>query len=335
MANEEKKRYTEKDIFSSGAILKEYTQTDFISVSPAPGIGKVKFSIVKQGTNGKDHADFYLGMEAFRLLCNDLNSASGYKKLAESVNEQYPNAFKFTSGTKGTKHLNIGGGQKGIRIQIQVKSGEKWDNRLVIVPYDALRSMKFRYELVMGLIPTQEGSYYRSLYDAFWASEAQRATYYGNSYDEAGDGDYNPASETSSSESSKAPTDSSKQAQPVQRTSKETNTGNNKPVEKPQEPETPKAAEPAPESKAEEYPGTAIYTVQTLGAVKRSGNTYYCPVKDTDTGNKYNLCFTAEYLANMGDKWEKFQEKAADGVAIKIRGAIVDNKMKFIEIAPK
>ena len=300
--NNEKKYLTEKEVLASGAVLKEYTQTDFLSVSPAPAIGRVKFSIVKQGTAGKDHADFYLGMEAFRLLIGDLCSAAGIKKLNESADHQYPDAFKMTSGTDGSKHLNIGGGRKGVRIQIQVKEGEKWNNRMVIVPFDALRSCKFRFELVMGLIPTQEGSYYRSLYDAFWDGEEQRAKYYRSSYDEAGDGDYRP--------------------QKQEETPKES-----KPVE------APKAESKAQEQKKEEEtPEAAVYTVQTLGAVKRSGNTFYCPVKEKKSGNKYNLCFTAQYLPNMGDKWEMFQEKAADGVSIRIRANIVNNKMQFVGI---
>lgn len=302
--NNEKKYLTEKEVLASGAVLKEYTQTDFLSVSPAPAIGRVKFSIVKQGTAGKEHSDFYLDMEAFRLLCSDLCSATGIKKLHESADHQYPDAFKMTSGTDGSKHLNIGGGKKGIRVQIQVKKGEKWDNRMVIVPFDALRSMKFRNDLVMGLIPTQEGSYYRSLYDAFWAGEEQRAKYYRSSYDESHDGDYRP------------------QEQKQEETPKES-----KPVE------TPKAEPQAQaQEQKKETPEAAVYTVQTLGAVKRSGNTYYCPVKDKASGNKYNLCFTAQYLPNMGDKWEMFQEKAADGVSIRIRANIVNNKMQFVGI---
>ncbi|MGN0414492.1 MAG: hypothetical protein ACI4FX_03260 [Agathobacter sp.] len=278
--NNEKKYLTEREVLASGAVLKEYTQTDFLTVSPAPAIGKVKFSIVKQGTAGKDHADFYLGMEAFRLLLADLCSAAGIKKLHESADHQYPDAYKLTSGTDGSKHLNLGGGRKGVRIQIQEKpKGQEGKYRMVTIPFDALRSCKFRFDLVMGLIPTQEGSYYRSLYDAFWAGEEQREKYYRSSYDESHDGAYRPQ-----------------------------------------------------EQKKEETPETAVYTVQTLGAVKRSGNTYYCPVKDKASGNKYNLCFTDQYLPNMGDKWTMFQEKAADGVSIRIRANIINNKMQFVGI---
>lgn len=325
--NEEKKYLTEREVLASGAVLKEYTQTDFIAVSPAPAIGRVKFSIVKQGTNGKDHADFYLGMEAFRLLCIDLCSTSGIKKLNESADHQYPDAYKMTSGTDGSKHLNIGGGKKGIRIQIQAKKGEKWDNRLVIVPFDSIRSMRFRFELVMGLIPTQEGSYYRSLYDAFWAGEEQRAKYYRSSYDEAGDGDYRPDQETApTGNDTPAPAAQKEQAKPVQESPKQEK-ANNKPAEETK----PVGTKPADkENKGE--PEVLIYTVQTLGPVKRSGNTYYCPVKIAGTETTYNLCFVADYLPNMGDKWEMFQEKAADGVKIRIRGQIVDGKMKFIDI---
>lgn len=93
----DKKFFTERDLLESGAILKEYTQTDFIAVCPVPAIGKVKFSIVKQGTNGKDYSSFYLGMERFRLLCEELCSESGTDKLVQSTDHPYPDAYKFAS----------------------------------------------------------------------------------------------------------------------------------------------------------------------------------------------------------------------------------------------
>lgn len=184
-SNVEKQYLTEKDLLSSGSILKEYTQEDFISVVPAPAIGRVKFSIIKQGTSGKEHNDFYMDMEKFRLLTQDLCSASGIKKLSESADHQYPDAFKFTTGTDGSKHLNIGGGRKGVRIQIQEKSGDKWNNKMVTIPHDSLRSMKFRFELVMGLVPVSH--YYMSLVDAFWEGMNQRNKFF-SSYDESQDG---------------------------------------------------------------------------------------------------------------------------------------------------
>lgn len=293
------KFFTELEVIRSGAVLKEYTQTDFITISPAPAIGKVKFSIVKQGTAGKDHVDFYLNMEAFRLLCQDLSSAAGIKRLSESSDHQYPDAFKFTSGTDGSKHLNIGGGRKGIRIQIQVKDGQKWDNRMVIVSYDALQSMAFRFRLVMGLIPATH--YYGSLVDAFWEGEEQRAKYYRNSYDEAGDGDYTPAEPTA----------------PVQ--------GQPKAETKPEAAGETKAVKPEPE--------ICTYMVQTMGPVKHDSkqDVFYCPVKTSD--GVLNLCFTPSSLPAMGDKWGMFQERAANGVKVRIKGVLYGKNLKFIALA--
>lgn len=317
------KKFTERDLLESGAILKEYTQTDFITVSPAPAIGKVQFSIVKQGTKGKDCSNFYLDTEKFRLLCQDLCSISGAKKLSENLDHPYPDVYKYIAGTEGSKHLNIGGGRKGIRIQIQEKRGGAWDNRMVTVPYNTLQSMKFRFELVMGLIPATH--YYKSLIDAYWRGAEQRDKYYRKAYNESGDGEYQPKVEpptVANPTSTKADMhlknpEPAIADEPAGKVSvKSTNTTSN-----------------AIDGTHEKKPEVLIYTVQTLGAVKRSGNTYYCPVKDTATENQYNLCFTAKYLSAMGDNWQKFQESSANGVKIRIHGAIQNKNMQFIDIA--
>lgn len=269
---------TKKEMLRNGNILKEYTQTHFLSVSPLPLMEKVLFSIVKQGTKGKDEKLFFMDLEEFRLLCTDLVEPSGQRKLKESMEHQYPDAYKYVSGKDGSRRLNLGGGEKGIRIQIQEKKENAWDSRMVVVSYKSLLSMKFYFELVMGLIPVSR--YYRQLQDVFWEEYEQR--------------------------------------------------------EKKRSRNTEAAQKDGPQSAPQETqdaPGQDLktVTVQTKGAVKKSGNTFFCPV--TDSEKEFNLCFTPEHLPAMGDKWQKFQEKAADGVKIRINASINGNRMEFVSIA--
>lgn len=278
MANEN----TKMEMIRKGNILKEYTQTHFLTVSPLPAIEKVMFSIVKQGTKGKEEFLFFMDMEDFRLLCNDLNSATGKNKLKESMEHQYPDAFTYTGGTEGSRRLNIGGGKKGIRVQLQEKKGDAWDGNMVVVSYKSLRSMKFYFEIIMGLVPVS--GYYGKLRDVFWNGYEEREKYRQNHSAEDG-------------------------TVPEQETGKQT-AGQDTPPQEQQ---------------------ASVYTVQTKGAVKKNGNTFYCPV--TDSKNDYNLCFTPESLPAMGGKWEMFQERAADGVKIRISARIKGNRMEFVGIA--
>lgn len=175
------------ETIKSGAIMQSYGSKYLVTVSPAPSICKVKWSIVELNTGGKVFSNFFMDMELMRQLCDDIESGKASKKLAADMESQYPSAYKYVTGENGCKRLNIGGGQKGIRVQIQEKKGEAWDNKMsVISPTDFLQ-MKFLFQLTMGLILTQKDSYYRNLYEEFWEGEEKRTEYFKKAYSEKED----------------------------------------------------------------------------------------------------------------------------------------------------
>lgn len=331
----DKEYMTTKKKLEDGAILKEYTQTDFLTVSPAPSIDMVKWQIVKQGTKGKDAVSFYMNTEKFRILCDELTSKEGRAKIAASIEHQYPDAYMFTTGANGSKHLNIGGGRKGIRIQI---FNPKKDGKQVVISYESVKIMAFLFQVVMGLIPVTR--YYESLADGFWKGYKDREKYF-SSYNPEEDGEYKEESEQTTDNKAAKPTAESS-TEPAQ--------------EKPAAPEKPNEAvpdkpasekansnKPAPVTPAEtkttsSAPATAEYLMMTLGPVKRQGSVFYCVAKDTATEKKYSLCFTQEHLSAMGDNWESFQEKAPNGVKIKINATLSTeqkNRMDFVSLVKK
>lgn len=162
---------TKKDMFKEGCIGEAYGRETFLKVVPAPSIDKVKFTIVKMETQGKDHVDFYLDIDEMRKFADDVASGVAGKKFAEDMKEQYPKAYQFTTGENGCKHLNIGGGQKGIRFNIKTPDGAKQ----AIVPWEVLKTICFDFKMVVGLVPVVQGTYYHSLIAAFYNGEKERA----------------------------------------------------------------------------------------------------------------------------------------------------------------
>lgn len=155
-----------------GEILKTFTQKDIISVKVAPWIHMIQWEIVKQGTGGKDGASVYLKVEQMRQLCAELESPAGQRKLAADADSPYPTAWQYATGENGSRRLSVGGGKKGVRIQVRVQKDGSWDNRLVAVTYDEVREMCFLFRLVMGLVPATR--YYKYLADAFWDAAKER-----------------------------------------------------------------------------------------------------------------------------------------------------------------
>lgn len=326
----DKEHTTTKKKLEDGAILKEYTQTDFLTVSLAPSIDKVKWEIVKQDTKGKDAVRFYMATERFRILCDELTSKEGRAKIAASIEHPYPDAYKFTTGKNGSKHLNIGGGKKGIRVQIQIQKKEgKPDNRMVVISYESIKIMAFLFNVVMGLIPTTH--YYASLADAFWKGYQDREKYF-SSYNPEEDGEYKEESEQPADNNAAKPTaESSTESTPKEAVP-------DKPVSEKANSDKPAPATPAETKTTSSTPATAEYLMMTLGPVKRQGSVFYCVAKDTATEKKYSLCFTQEHLSAMGDNWESFQEKAPNGVKIKINATLSTeqkNRMDFVSLVKK
>ena len=205
MANE-KTYETTRTKLEGGAILKEYASNDFLTVSPAPSIDSVKWQIVTKGTGGKDALNFYMKLETFRELADELTSAEGRKKIAASIDHQYPDAFKYVTGKDGNQTLAVGGGQKGIRVQIQIGKGKGkgYDRKMVVISYESIKIMAFLFKVVMGLIPTSY--YYASLADAFWKGYKDREKYFSS---------YNPEEDEYEEEHSEQPSEKTEAAKPT------------------------------------------------------------------------------------------------------------------------
>lgn len=324
MANE-KTYETTRTKLEGGAILKEYASNDFLTVSPAPSIDRVKWQIVTKGTGGKDALSFYMKLETFRELADELTSAEGRKKIAASIDHQYPDAFKYVTGKDGNQTLAVGGGQKGIRVQIQIGKGKGkgYDRKMVVISYESIKIMAFLFKVVMGLIPTSY--YYASLADAFWKGYKDREKYFSS---------YNPEEDEYEEEHSEQPSEKTEAAKPtaeVPSTPKPASKSAPKPA-----PETPVPEEPA---SASDKPANAQteYLMLTLGPVKRQGSIFYCVAKDTATEKKYSLCFGQDKITEMGtEKWKSFQEKSPDGVKIKINAVVTEkNRMDFMSFVKK
>lgn len=165
---------SEADMFRAGTILRAYGSRSFLTVSPEPDIDKVRFSIVVQHTQGKDHNDFYLDMEKCRQMCNDFRTGRA-QHLINADNGQYPGAYRFTAGENGSKHLNIGRGQKGILFQITSTENGQTKNSFCPVQAEDLLKMSFYFRLVTGLEPAIRGTYYWNLVKAFYEGNAERS----------------------------------------------------------------------------------------------------------------------------------------------------------------
>lgn len=178
------------DQLEGGSILQSYGSKYLVSVNPAPSIHKVRWSIVELNTGGKVYSNFFMSMEQMRQLCDEIEKGYASKKLTADKDSQYPGAYKYVTGENGSKKLNIGGGQKGIRVQIQENVDGKWDNKMSVIPIADFVQMKFLFFLTMGLTLSKTGSYYSSLYDAFWKGEADRAKLHQKTYNEKEDSEY-------------------------------------------------------------------------------------------------------------------------------------------------
>lgn len=173
---EEKKYKSDLEMIREGSILKEYNiKKNFVNVTPAPTIGKVKISIVALNSGGKDHADFYLDIDEFRQFCVEIENGIAQKKIMAD-NNPYPSAYKWTAGNNGCRHFNIGKGRAGVVFQVQDTS--KKLNKMVAVTPHSLKKMAFLFRLLMGLVPVTPKTYYSNLIYEFYVNEAKRSSYY-------------------------------------------------------------------------------------------------------------------------------------------------------------
>ena len=166
-----------KELFEDGKILEEYGKTHFLTITPCPLIERVRFSIMKIGDKGKNPSDFYLPYPDMITLCEDILSPNMIfaKKCTEDANNKYPGAYKYVTGKDGSKKLNIGGGQKGVRIQTIITGANGISEiRSTAVSYNSIRCMALYFQYIIGLRPS---SYYISeLVSIFYETSNSRKT---------------------------------------------------------------------------------------------------------------------------------------------------------------
>lgn len=168
-----KEYLTKKDNLRKGSIMISYGSKYLCNVAPAFSIHKIRWSVVALETNGQKHWDFYMDLDDFRRFCEDIDSGIARENFLQDREEAIPKAYQFVAGDNGSKRLNIGGGNKGIRINISIQN-EGYAN--TVVPYFSLKDMSFYFKIVAGLIPTSR--YFSELAEAFWEGEAERNSYH-------------------------------------------------------------------------------------------------------------------------------------------------------------
>ena len=91
-------------------------------------------------------------------------------------NSPYPSAYKWTAGTNGCRHFNVGKGRAGVVLQVQ--NTAKKQSKMVAVTHHSLKKMAFLFRLLMGLVPVTPKTYYSNLIYEFYVNEAKRSSYY-------------------------------------------------------------------------------------------------------------------------------------------------------------
>lgn len=176
---------TMKELVSKGKILEAYGKNYMLTVSPAPGIDRIRVSLVKLGTKGKDVTDFYMTTSQFITLTTEIAENQGHlfkSKCQKDMTEAFPNAYSYVTGKDGSKKLHIGGGKVGIRIHTSERKDEnRFDNKNIAVSFDNLYVMAKLFQVIYGLIPADY--YMKSLSDAFWKAQDELSKYY--KYDES------------------------------------------------------------------------------------------------------------------------------------------------------
>ena len=159
---------TVKDMLAEGSITKVYGSTYLLNIQPAFNIDRVRFSIVKLGSAGKEHSDIYLTTEEVRQFAEEIESGKAEYKIINDPNTKYPQTYQWTKGENGSKRLSIGQGQKGILVQISINEEGTWTHKMTVVQMNDFKQMAFLFKLVSGLIPVSKEGYYGELFSTYW-----------------------------------------------------------------------------------------------------------------------------------------------------------------------
>lgn len=313
----EKNYATDKEMLQSGMIMRAYGSTHLISVNPCLDIHKVRISIVKLGTKGKDCDDVYLSVAEFLNFCNQVDSYQAAKKFAADMANPYPKAYLWTKGKNGAKKLAVGGGQKGVRFQTTItretggisadgKAQVSTAYKLCVCSYEQLQSMSFYFKLIIGMVQFISGSYLDDLYKAYWTGAKERTRIHSN-YDESTDGDFAQESAPEEEPAAEQPKQEEKpKAKPTAKAkTKEEAPAPVKPEAKPEEKKEAKPEQP----KAEKVTDTFL----TQGSFWTKEGHYFIKGVQESTGLLITLGFPKPVIAQISDTFEAIKVEA--GVA--------------------
>lgn len=178
---------------SEGVIASFYTLNGyFCRIWPVLSIDKVKFSFKKKGTD--ENFDVYVDTDPFDNLCDLILNRKFEIMLARDEGD-FPGAWKYTTGTDGSSHVNIGSGSSS---PIVIQGIDASHNAFVAVGgYEALVNMAKWWKRVSK-------SYYEELSKTFIAAMNKNAEYYSN-YDYGEEDDESSETQVSSTKMSAAP----------------------------------------------------------------------------------------------------------------------------------
>ena len=176
MANEKKVK-SEIVMAGSGEFLREYGTNYFLVVSEALSIGRVKWSMIPLDTNGKKSVDFYMTTEQMALLCREISSGLAEKKVIADKENNYPSAYRYTTGDDGSKKLNIGGGSK-VPVRIQMQDTTKNYRYMIGMSTETLKIMALKFNIYTGMVPVNPSSYYGDIVRVFTKGRREREKYH-------------------------------------------------------------------------------------------------------------------------------------------------------------
>lgn len=175
---------TEVKMAHDGEFLREYGKSNFVVVSEALSIGRVKWDMVPIGKKGQNGVVFYMTTEQMYALCREIISGKFEEKIKADTGN-YPSAYKYATGEDAALKLNIGGGKVGCRIQMQDAKNKV--NYTMAVSMSAMEEMAKCYFLNTGLIPLVPGSYYASVVSAFEEGRKERSKFRKPTAEEVGE----------------------------------------------------------------------------------------------------------------------------------------------------
>ena len=306
---EEKVYKTFKAILEEGSICKSYGSKYIFNCAPCPTLERVRFSLVELGTQGKKHLDFYLPFErisalpGMREFCDEIDSGTAEKRIAADMKNSYPQAYQFVSGKDGSKKLNIGAGQKGIRVQIQQNIDGKWESMMAVIGgMGVLKSISFWFKAVMGITPVN--GYYAQLVKTYWDNINK---YSGSVTQDASDAPYEGERETEPEGEKEKPAKQEKQ-------------------------EKKSAEEPKADQKKTENSKEITLMVKTASALSQTKSGDFGCWAILENGKKTAIKFSQATVNKMNDK-EKFLESlSVEGKKLVGTFTPVENGYEFIRL---